>query len=263
VNGIIVGLDRSPASAVALRWAVDHGARHGLPVTGLLGWQRDTAGADIDELIAAAVGRDNDVGHRLSAEPEVLALVEAASDAGLVVVGAHQHRWLSELLHTTPCRALMRRATCPIAVVRERALDADDPIVVGLDGSSASRQALAWALDDAATNDRPVVAVHAWTIPSPVDGLPLTSDEVHRRTCAEAHSLERMVAGAADDVVSIEQRSEYGPPVDVLCDVAAEAAVLVFGSCASGSRHRLLFGDVSSRVVREAASTVVIVPPRW
>jgi nucleotide-binding universal stress UspA family protein len=147
--------------------------------------------------------------------------------------------------------------------VRERALAAEAPIVVGLDGSGASRQALAWAIDDAATSDRQVVAVHAWTIPSPVDGLPLTSEEAHRRTCAEVHALERMVAGAADEVVSIEQRSEYGPPVDVLCDVAADAALLVVGTCGSGIGHRLLFGAVTRGVVDEAPSTVVIVPPRW
>jgi nucleotide-binding universal stress UspA family protein len=263
VNGIIVGLDRSPASAAALRWAVDHGARHRLTVTGLLGWQRDTAGADIDQLIADAVGRDNDVGHRLSADPLDVALVAAASDADLVVVGARQHHRLPDLLDATPCRALVRRAACPIAVVRERALATDAPIVVGLDGSGASRQALAWALDDAATSDRQVVAVHAWTMPSPVDGLPLTSDEVHRRTCAEVHALERMVAGAADEVVSIDQRSEYGPPVDVLCDVAADASALVVGSCGSGIGHRLRFGDVTRGVVDGARSTVVIVPPRW
>jgi nucleotide-binding universal stress UspA family protein len=263
VNGIIVGLDCTPATAGALRWAVDHGTRHGLPVTGLLAWQHDTAGADIDQLIADAVGDGNDVRHRLSADPLPMALEAASRDADLVVLGAHHHHRLSDFVHATPCRELVRHARCPVAIVRERSLDDDAPVVVGLDGSGASREALRWAIADAATDDRPVVAVHAWTIAMPPFGALITAEEVDRLTCTASHDLERMVAGTVDADEPIERRSEYGPPVDVLCDSAEHAAIVVVGSCGTAAGHHVLFGSVTQAVADRALSTVVIVPPRW
>ena len=48
-----------------------------------------------------------------------------------------------------------------------------------------------------------------------------------------------MVADAADADEPIERRSEYGPPVDVLCDLAEHAAALVVGSLPAGAGHHL------------------------
>ena len=262
MNGILVGLDRTAASAGALRWAVDHGSRHGLPVTGLLAWQHDTAGADIEQLIADAVGDGNDVRHRLSADPMALALLAASHEADLIVIGAHHHHRLTDFVHATPCHDLTRHASCPLVIVRERVLDDQAPVIVGIDGSNASQEALRWAIADAATTDRSVVAVHAWTIAMPPFGALITAEEVHRLTCAASHDLERMVADTVDVDEPMERRSEYGPPTDVLCEVADHAAVVVVGSCGAGAGHHHPFGSVTQGVADRAPSTVVIVPPR-
>ena len=38
MDGIIIGVDESDGAAAALRWGVDHAARHHLPATALLAW---------------------------------------------------------------------------------------------------------------------------------------------------------------------------------------------------------------------------------
>jgi nucleotide-binding universal stress UspA family protein len=262
MDGIVVGLDGTPAAAAALRWALDHGARHDLPVTALVP-PRVSEQLPVDALIAGAVGPDKRVGHRSTCDPMALSLAHAASSADLVVLGVDHDGWLHGLVHGAPEVMLARSARCPTVIVRDRPVPVDAPAVVGIDGSPASQAALRWAIDDSATTARPVVAVNAWSNATPPFGAILADDDVARMVRAAADDLDAIV-----DIVErgvggwpVERRSVAGAPVDVLLTDAEDAAMLVVGTCGPGRARRALFGAVSEHVAHRAASTVIVVPP--
>ena len=178
MKGIIVGVDESSYAQAALRWAVDYGAARELPVTALLAWDyiaqhhlEPNASFDpaygasmaekvLDELIARAVGADNQVARVVVCDHAAHALIEAAGiDASLVVVGARGMSGFKGLLLGSVSRNLLHAATGPVAVIRDEAIRVDGPIVVGLDGSDPSRRALEWAIEYARCRTLPLIAL--------------------------------------------------------------------------------------------------------
>ena len=133
-------------------------------------------------------------------------------------------------------------------------------IVVGVDGSSHSEEALRWALGQARLTGQPVDAVISWRIPNVgVDGagvlLALDWEGDATRT------LEKTVAEAVNppDADRVAQRVVQGHPAQVLLDAAADAALLAVGSRGRGGFTGMLLGSVSQHVVARAACPVVVV----
>jgi len=137
-------------------------------------------------------------------------------------------------------------------------------IVVGIDGSDPSRDALAWALEEARLRGAEVVAVHAWEAaasmpePGPAPGFDMV-DVVPLEEGAQA-----LVDQVVEDVtrahpgMTVERRAEAGPPVDVLVDAARDADLLVVGSRGHGSIASLLLGSVSQQLAHSAPCPLLI-----
>ena len=138
-------------------------------------------------------------------------------------------------------------------------------IVVGVDGSEASRAALGWAADEAHRRGDYVVAVMAWMpriiaagpwpgmVPLPVD------DQDAERDAQEA------LAKVVDEVlgripsVEVERRVVHGPAAPALIEAAREAQLLVVGSRGHGGVAGLMLGSVSQQCAHHAPCPVVIV----
>ena len=92
------------------------------------------------------------------------ALLEHAVGADLLVVGARGYGGFRGLVLGSVSQQCAHHTTVPIAIVRrvdpENA--APDRIVVGIDGSAPSRNASAWALDEARARRARLTIVHAW-----------------------------------------------------------------------------------------------------
>jgi nucleotide-binding universal stress UspA family protein len=139
-------------------------------------------------------------------------------------------------------------------------------IVVGVDGSQASKEALSWALAEARLRGDTVVAVHAWTppymTPAALPGglVPPVDDNVTEaiRKAAE-ELLAQTVSEAAADDLTIEQRLVEGPAATALIEAASGAELLVVGSRGHGGFAGLLLGSVSQQVADHAPCPVVIV----
>jgi len=133
-------------------------------------------------------------------------------------------------------------------------------IVVGVDGSSHSGEALRWAISQARLTGQPVEAVISWSIPvsfGEAAGALMTLDWEGDAT----RTLENTVARVVDppDADRVSQRAVMGHPAEVLLDAAADASLLVVGSRGRGGFTGMLLGSVSQHVVARAACPVVVV----
>lgn len=132
-------------------------------------------------------------------------------------------------------------------------------IVVGVDGSPSSVQALRWALGQARLTGAVVRAITTWDFPASY-GWAVAGDDIDWEGSARA-ALERAVKEAVDDeaTVPVEQDVVRGHPAHVLVHVAAGADLLVVGSRGHGGFTGLLLGSVSQHVVVHASCPVVVV----
>jgi nucleotide-binding universal stress UspA family protein len=136
-------------------------------------------------------------------------------------------------------------------------------ILVGIDGSAGSQQALRWAQDEAEVRGGTVTAVIAWS-PAPMvigAGLPPRIPDLTPDTAAR-EVLESTVSavygpGAATQV---ELRVEHGSPAKVLIDLSNQADLVVVGGRGRGGFTGLMLGSVSQQVAQHSHCPVVVLP---
>lgn len=136
-------------------------------------------------------------------------------------------------------------------------------IVVGVDGSDPSRDALRWALKYAHGCDFQVEAVTAWDCPPFFSAHAAPSaDEAIARSDAERLLATAVADATRDDArAHISTRVVRGAPDEVLLAVAHGASTLVVGRRSRKSlTHSVLSGpSVSRRCTKKAACRVVVV----
>jgi nucleotide-binding universal stress UspA family protein len=131
-------------------------------------------------------------------------------------------------------------------------------IVVGVDGSSSSEEALHWAIRQARLTGRTVDAVISWDIPANYGVGPILDVDWEG---AATSTLKDAVAKVVDspDADRVSQRVVKGHPAPVLLDAAADADLLVVGSRGRGGFKGMLLGSVSQHVVARAPCPVAVV----
>ena len=132
-------------------------------------------------------------------------------------------------------------------------------IVVGVDGSPHSEEALRWAIGQARLTGQPVDAVTSWTVPVDLgvggEGGLVAYDWEGLAIRTLEHTVAKVVNPA--DGVQVSQHVVVGHAATVL--VAADAALLVIGSRGRGGFAGMLLGSVSQHVNARATSPVVVV----
>jgi nucleotide-binding universal stress UspA family protein len=146
-------------------------------------------------------------------------------------------------------------------------------IVVGVDGSAASHEALRWAVAEAKLRDARLVAVHAWSfVPAQPIGdaglLAMPSADLAGQLSAEsdaaAAALDEAVDAALrdDPSVAIEKKLVEGDAGEAIVAEAADADLIVVGSHGRTGLKAALLGSVSRHVVDRAKCPVVVVKSR-
>ncbi|MFE5123778.1 universal stress protein [Streptomyces sp. NPDC056669] len=135
------------------------------------------------------------------------------------------------------------------------------PLVVGVDGSESSLQALDWAVDEAARHGLPLHLVHASRWERYEERLPsFGTDRPSGEITAEnivASCAERATLLHPDVKVSAEVLPE--DTVTALLEQSREAFAVVTGSRGRGALAETLLGSVSLAVAARAVSPVVVV----
>lgn len=143
---IVVGIDGSPASKAALRWAVDEAELRGCAVEAILGWHRDfgmaVGAVPIDLMIGMLPDELRDAQQRIldevvgeidtkveirtvaAAEDARRALTKASEHASLLVVGSRGAGPIASALLGSVSTYCVHHASCPVVVLRD-----DDAVV--------------------------------------------------------------------------------------------------------------------------------------
>jgi nucleotide-binding universal stress UspA family protein len=138
---IVAGVDGSPSSLAALRWAVRQAVLTGGVVEAIMAWQYPVVAAgygwapaamvddgnyqEISEKVLAEATSDGiDPGDQALVRPRVVegnasrVLLDAAADADLLVVGSRGHGGFTEALLGSVSQNCVHHARCPVVIVR-------------------------------------------------------------------------------------------------------------------------------------------------
>lgn len=136
-GGVVVGVDGSPTSARALRWAVDQARLTGAEVVAVMSWLPPTVYAwgpglpDVDwaadsraaleQTIAESLepGDAERVQRRVVQGHPAHTLIEAARGADLLVVGCRGHGGFTGMLLGSVSQQVVAHAPCPVVVVHD------------------------------------------------------------------------------------------------------------------------------------------------
>ncbi|MGW7462619.1 universal stress protein [Streptomyces sp. NPDC054797] len=139
-------------------------------------------------------------------------------------------------------------------------------IVVGVDGSNHSKEALRWAVAQAGMVGGRVHAVMAWEWNRNPFAIAWAPEQVAERAAVSVEEAARRkladtvtAAVGASPGVPVFRRVEQGSPAQVLVDASKEADLTVVGTRGYGGFKGALLGSVSQQVVQYSAGTVVVV----
>jgi nucleotide-binding universal stress UspA family protein len=134
------------------------------------------------------------------------------------------------------------------------------PVVVGVDGSEHSKQALAWGARYAALTGAPLTAIVVWRLPTSFGWtLPLPGDwdpEADARRVLE-REVKEVLGPELPATVSLAVAQ--GPPGKALVEASEHASAIVVGSRGRGEFAGMLLGSVSTFVTTHAHCPVVVV----
>jgi nucleotide-binding universal stress UspA family protein len=279
---VVVGVDGSAGSAVALRWALDHADQlgavepvmtfvngpleHGLPEAADPEGPGDPYRVDAVERLhnfleanaPALVGAGVVIEQRTGP-----GLVKAARSAELLVVGTRGSSGRLDLSVGSVGAYCVRHATVPVALIPHDVPPIHDhlDVVVGVDGSMESSSALHWVLTHLRRSSR-VTVVRAYA-DDHVIGEPLAPSAAQAETTARAE-LEQQVAAQLRTLP--ERHPEValavvaGDPRSVLRAASAAADLLVIGARGRGVIDHLLLGSVASALAHHPTVPTVVVP---
>ncbi len=289
-EGIVVGVDGSPSSDTAVRWAAREAAMRNVslslvhvierPPWGMLAlgggavpppsetseWQK-TEG---EEIISAAVelAKDsvqNGTIRQLNVEVYLSAigptLFDLSTQAQLVVVGCRGRGRVGRVLLGSVSTGLIHHAHCPVAVIHDEvavaAKPSQLPVVVGIDGSPASELATAIAFDEASWRGVELVAIHAWS-DAHVSDIP--SIEWSAQQAVGEEALAERLAGWQERYpdVAVRRKIVLDAPARHLLAEAESSQLLVVGSHGRGGFSGMLLGSVSTAVTQAALVPVIV-----
>lgn len=274
---IVVGVDGSPCSDLALDWAIEEARLRSAPLRlvyvvdspgprGAYGHLTDEVTTFGDGLLAGA--RERAASRQVPATTAIVCddpahgLIREAKEAVLLTVGSRGHGGFHDLLLGSTSLQTAMHAACPVAVIRPRTApdpDAGRRIVLGIDGSPRSAAAARVAFELASLHGVGVTALHAW-----VGSLSEATAGLDAQDALEVRA--RMVLNDA-----LAPWLSHYPQVDVdklvlkqtaaraLVDASAGAEAVVVGCRGRGGFAGLLLGSVSHALVHHAACPVVVV----
>jgi nucleotide-binding universal stress UspA family protein len=278
---IVVGVDDSPETELALRWAADEARARNVPVRLITAFRYELAQDRLpafvtvssvevleprqlaEQLVSKAVDTVTAAGAEAAGEAvdgdPVRVLVTEAANASVLVLGSRHLKAFGSAVLGSVSAAVAARSAAPTVVVRGPAGRPEEGagVVVGVDGTDASETLLGYAFEHASRHGVDLRAVLCWH----PDLLALMSWR------AEPPPPLRVDAWLADALAGWREKF---PDVTVHPEVIREhpTAGLILASTAQhllvvgkhGRHPRAMLGSVSQGVLHHATCPVVVIP---
>ncbi|HWS94317.1 MAG TPA: universal stress protein [Mycobacterium sp.] len=283
-SGVVVGVDGSQPSTMAVRWAAREATMRNIgltvvhvsdppavwpaaPIPAVI-YQRHEE--DARKIVADAIQVAEDSvpeGNRPQVDSELLCaapvptLIDLSNEAYIMVVGCRGQDALQRTLLGSVSTGLIHHAHCPVAVIHDEAPillgPSQLPVLVGIDGSPASELATAIAFDEASFRGVDLLAVHAWT---DSDISRVLSKEWSALQSRAAEIVAERLAGWQERYpdVTVHRRLVFDGPARHLLDESESAQLVVVGSHGRGGFAGMLLGSVSTAVVHAARIPVIV-----
>ena len=286
-TGVVVGYDGSEHANVAVDWAAAEAVSRGtmltlavattVPLEGMRFGSSLLSPDAIDSLLerlqqaaqtraeeARKANPGLDVSVKVSLGSPASVLVEASTNADVVVVGSRGMGGFRGLLVGSVGVQVASNAACPAVVVRKAAPSTASTVVVGVDGSELSLAGLDFAFEIADRRGWRVLAVHAWEIPA-YDVLAAPSGpppfDVEELAASEERAFAESLVGLREkypDVV-LEQKVIKGPSVRAILEASDDPALIVMGTRGRGEFLGAVLGSVSQGVLHRAKVPVAVI----
>ncbi|WP_020573909.1 universal stress protein [Actinopolymorpha alba] len=274
---IVVGTDGSDGAIDAVAWAAAEAALRKVPlrivhafawtllhVPAAL-WRMGPEGglrAHAEELLEEAVQTARATAPSLEISTAVVTdfplplLVEESRGATYVVVGTTGRGAFAEALAGSMTVELVARAHAPVVVVRGTPTpeEADQLVVVGVDGSPLGAAAVEVGVEEAARRHGRLLAVHVVR-----HGLSVRFGATD--TSAGVRLLNEALAGWREKYpdLSIEERVLSGHAAGALTDLSDRAAAVVVGARGRGGFTGMLLGSVSQSLLHHGRCPIIVV----
>lgn len=274
---VIVGIEDLPHNEAALDWAARQAEHRGAPLVLVHSHGFPMAAIDLLEdlpdmwsevLLEKAAARVHELHPAVEVEtvldrrPPAAALVEIARDDDHVVVGTHRLGTMERMFSGSLAYQVVAHAPCPVAVVPGPPKEGAAGVVVGVDGSSHSVDALDVAAGVCEWTGQELTVVHALPAPS----LYVSNEHVPPDVFTAYYQSERLLIGEV--MAGLAQRHPdvrghvsmvHEQPATALLAAAEDAWLLVVGSRGRYGLPRLLLGSTSHTVVLHAPCPVLVV----
>ncbi len=289
---ITAGVDGSRESLDAADWAAREAVRRGLPLRLLHatdGHRTRTGLPELDVTAARLNGALSRAAISLSyahpgleirarhiTGPPVPALVEATTEAEVLVLGSRGFTGFAAFMVGSVALGVTLRAERPVVLVRAGELPEDArepdvdgapsrrtayrPVVLGLDLTRPSDELIAYAFDAAASRGAPLRVVHGWTLPplsAYVPAVTVTADppDLEMDTLQQLREAMRPWRHKYPDT-PVSEHLVYGTAGHVLLKASLVASLVVIGRRRRVSR----LGRVAHSVIHHVTCPVAVVP---
>jgi nucleotide-binding universal stress UspA family protein len=271
---IVVGVDGTSTALRAVQWAAAEARLRGTRLQILhaapyaTGPRPDLGRQRAEEILARAYT----VAHR--AEPDVPtrthttteqpvpALLNASTQAELLVVGMGGRDQSADLVIGSTALAVSGQAHCPVIIARGRRhpRDTDRPVLVGVDNVETNTAALNFAFADARRHTGPIVVLHARHGAEQIyDRLSGTEPLARYLDISQlAQAITPWTRAYPDVPVKLDVA--VGHPSTTLLGSAAHARLVVVGSRGRSAPARALFGSTSRELLRRCPTPVAVLP---
>jgi nucleotide-binding universal stress UspA family protein len=274
---IMVGIDPRDPAVPALAWAADEADRRALPLRLVLAVPplHDTHHVDSSprrlalqaqgqealkaatETIAHLAPGVRVVSELVDGQPAMALCRRANPPTRMVVVGSRRLSRPEEILSASSVAVpLSAQAGCPVVVVRAPEHLAYRPahLVVGIDGSVSSREALKFAFEEADVRGVSVHAVWVWQRSALTFGEPGLEERTGLLAEAAAEWSDRYPD------VQVRQEMRQGHPVEELALASSTALAVIVGRRGRGGYTGMRLGSVVHGLLHRAECPVITVP---
>jgi nucleotide-binding universal stress UspA family protein len=237
---------------------------------------RDVAARGLEIAETVGLTLESRVAPRQGSESQTILSEADAADADLIVCGSRGRGAMARSLLGSTSTSVLHHATRPVLVVPADPGAIEGPALIAYDGSAGARSAIAAA--GRLLRGQQVMVVHVWNSPMrhtlsgrALAGAPL--GELREFSADYEQVFADAAASVVEEGVALAREAGFdacGEAIEsgsgawrALAEAASDrnATVIVAGSRGHGGLASTILGSVSSGLVHNAETPVLVVPP--